>query len=125
MGLSRTEQYEALIPRTSRLSPASACAWIFTGMRLGEVLTLQWAQVDFLSGDDYAPCADETKNGEGRASRSCLSLALLDGTARRAACKLSVRLLPFDRRGNAVKLEDSGRHGKAPVLEPAWEKMEP
>lgn len=64
-GFFEREQYDALstsLPAYLRLPLAIA---YFTGMRLGEILALEWSQVDFLAGTIMLR-AGETKNDAAR-----------------------------------------------------------
>lgn len=74
-GFLTDEQYARLMPELPKeLQPLFATAYA-TGVRLGELLVIKWAQVDFDEGFITLETG-ETKNGEGR------MLPILDGHMR-------------------------------------------
>lgn len=97
----------------------------FTGMRLGEVLSLRWEQIDFLSGAIHL-YAGETKNDGARQIPLVpqLRTALVGQHAtRQAGCPYVCFRL--DRRGHAVKIGGFRKAWQSACIKAGLGKMEP
>lgn len=104
-GFFEREQYEALsrsLPDYLRLPLALG---YYTGMRLGEILSLEWDQVDFIASSINLR-AGETKNDDARAIPivpALRSLLKAQFAKRQAACPYVC--FRIDRSGRSVKIE--------------------
>jgi integrase len=104
-GFFEREQYDTLsgaLPDYLRLPLALG---FYTGMRLGEVLSLEWSQVDFIA-DSINLRAGETKNDDGRAIPIVPALRVLlkeQFAKRRPEC--GYVCFRVDRKGRSVKIE--------------------
>jgi integrase len=104
-GFFEREQYESLSEALSDYLRLPLALGYYTGMRLGEVLSLDWNQVDFIAGNINLR-AGETKNDDARAIPivPALRVPLKEQFAKR---QLECPYVCFriDRNGRSVKIE--------------------
>jgi integrase len=124
-GFFESQQYEELaraLPDYLRLPLAVG---FFTGMRLGEILALQWGQVDFLAGAINLR-AGETKNDEGRTVPIVPQLrALLIGQRSRRQPGCEFVCFRLDRKGNATKIRGFRKAWYRACIKAGLGRMEP
>jgi integrase len=124
-GFLGREQYETLaecLPDYLRLPLAIA---YFSAMRLGEVLQLNWKQVDFLAGE-IRLLAGKTKNNEGRVVPiiPALRSLLKEQFARRQpACPFVCFRL--DAKGHAVKINSFTKAWRTACVKAGFGEMVP
>jgi integrase len=124
-GFFEREQFEGLfraLPEYLRLPVAIG---YFTGMRLGEILPLEWSQVDFLRGVIQLR-AGETKNDEAREVPIVpqLRTLLVEQRAKRQPDCPHV-CFRIDRRGRAVKIEGFRKAWYSACVRSGLGRMEP
>jgi integrase len=124
-GFLEREQYEAL----SRALPDYLCLPVaigfFTGMREGEILSLEWDQVDFLA-DTINLRPGETKNDLPRTIPIVPQLRALlveQRSSRQTGCRFVC--FRFDRRGHAVKISGFRKAWYSACVKAGLGTMEP
>jgi integrase len=104
-GFFEREQYEALSGVLADYLRLPLALGYYTGMRLGEVLSLEWSQVDFMAGCINLR-AGETKNDDAREIPIVPALRVLlkeQFAKREAECRYVC--FRVDRSGRSVKIE--------------------
>jgi integrase len=112
-GFFERPQFEALsesLPEYLRLPLALG---YYTGMRLGEVLSLEWSQVDFIAGSINLR-AGETKNDDARAIPIVLRVLLKEQFAKRQP-DCSYVVFASTAAAGLLRLRASGSRGTAHV----------
>jgi integrase len=124
-GFFEPEQYEKLLSALPEyLRPVLALGY-FCGLRRGEVLALEWTQIDFLAGTIRLR-AGETKNNEGRLIPIVpqLRAILLERYAKRqAGCPYVCFRL--DQRGIAVKIRAFRKAWQSACIKLGLGRLEP
>lgn len=104
-GFFEREQYETLFAALPDYLRLPLAVGYYTGMREGEILGLEWNQVDLLNGVIRLR-AGETKNDEGREVPITTQLrSLLNEQSAKRVPGCEYVCFRFDRKGNAVKIE--------------------
>ena len=104
-GFFERADYETLIRVLPDYLRLPVSIGFFSGMRLGEILALEWSQIDLL-GNTINLRPGETKNGEGRAvpvTPELRALLLAQRGCRQSQCPFVC--FKVDRLGNALQLE--------------------
>jgi integrase len=104
-GFFERQQYESLSEALSDYLRLPLALGYYTGMRLGEVLSLDWNQVDFIA-DNINLRAGETKNDDARAIPIVPTLRVLlkeQFAKRQPECPYVC--FRIDRNGRSVKIE--------------------
>jgi integrase len=124
-GFFEHEQYEALLKALPEYLRLPTAIGYYSGMRLGEILALEWSQVDFLRGVIRLR-AGETKNDDAREIPIVPQLRTLlveQRTKREPDCPYVC--FRFDRRGRAVKIQGFRKAWYSSCIRSGLGKMEP